>query len=71
MLQSGTILGLISRLRRMVKYTINEGVISGDLKLVQCCSLYRRMAGVASVKKKDCRKSHDITILVKTQTVNA
>jgi site-specific recombinase XerD len=29
-LQSGTILGLISRFRRMVKYAINEGVISGD-----------------------------------------
>jgi site-specific recombinase XerD len=29
-LQSGTILGLISRLRRMIKYAINEGIISGD-----------------------------------------
>jgi site-specific recombinase XerD len=29
-LQSGTILGLISRLRRMVKYAINEGIISSD-----------------------------------------
>jgi site-specific recombinase XerD len=29
-LQSGTILGLISRLRRMIKYAINEGFISRD-----------------------------------------
>jgi site-specific recombinase XerD len=29
-LRSGTILGLISRLRRMIKYAINEGIISSD-----------------------------------------